>query len=387
METNTSAAARGEVAVIGGGIAGAGAAYRLARAGARVTLIDRSDEGQATAAGAGIIAPGTSLGDNPLYFRLATPAVRYYPELVAQLAEDGETATGYETCGALFVATSDEETNLLPNVFRTYQERQARGVPNLGEVRRLTGREAQGFFPPLAEHPAALYVPEAARVDGRLMRDALRRAAAKRGVRIVAGNALPEAVGGRVAGVRIAGEGEPERLAVDAVVLAAGAWSHQLGDRLGVPLPTAPQRGQILHLDVPDAETGAWPIVLGFHDQYLLTFRPRRVVAGASRESGSGFDYRLTAGGTHYVLSQALRVAPGLASATVAEWRIGMRPATPDGLPILGPAPGLTNVFVATGFGASGLQLGPWSGAVAADLAMGGSAPVDLGPFGAGRYG
>ena len=304
-------------------------------------LVDRGDDGQATAAGAGIIAPGTSLRDPPLFLTIATPAVRYYPELVAQLAEDGETETGYETCGALFVATSDAEAARLPDVFRTYQERQAAGVPNLGEVRRLTGREAQGLFPPLAEHPGAIYVPEAARVDGRLLRDAMRRAAERRGARIVRGNAVPELAGGRAVGVRVEGSDGPSRLAADAVIVAAGAWSHELGDVLGVPLPIAPQRGQILHLDVPGAETAAWPIVLGFHDQYLLAFRPNRVVAGASRETGSGFDYRLTAGGTHDVLTQALRVAPGLASATVAEWRIGMRPASPDGLPILGAGPRL----------------------------------------------
>jgi D-amino-acid dehydrogenase len=383
----TVAATRSDVVVIGGGIAGTAAVYRLACAGARAVLVDRGDDGQATAAGAGIIAPGTSLGDNPLFLTLATPAVRFYPELIAQLAEDGETVTGFEVCGALFVATSDEEAALLPDVFRIYQERQAVGVPNMGEVRRLTGREARELFPPLAEHPGAILVPAAARVDGRLIRDAMRRAAERRGARIVRGNARPAVSGGRVSGVRIEGGDTAERLTADAVVIAAGAWSNELGDVLGAPLPTAPQRGQILHLDVPGAETGAWPIILGFHDQYILTFRPNRVVAGASRETGSGFDYRLTAGGTHGVLTQALRVAPGLASATVAEWRIGMRPASPDGLPILGPLPGLANAYVATGFGASGLQLGPWSGATAADLAMGGGSPIDLGPFGAGRFG
>jgi D-amino-acid dehydrogenase len=382
-----SAPGSNDFVVIGGGIAGAGAAYRLARAGARVTLVDRGDEGQATAAGAGIIAPGTSLRDVPLFLTIASPAVRSYPELVAQLAEDGEPETGYETCGALFVATSDEEAARLPDVARIFQERQAAGVPNLGEVRRLTGREARALFPPLAEHPGALFVPDAARVDGRLMRDALRRAAERRGARIVRGNAVPDISGGRAVGVRIEGDGAPRRLAAEAVIVAAGAWSHELGDALGVPLPTEPQRGQIVHLELPSTETTGWPIVLGFHDQYLLAFRPNRVVAGASRETGSGFACRLTAGGTHGVLTQALRVAPGLAGATIAEWRIGMRPASPDGLPILGPAPGLANVYLATGFGPSGLQLGPWSGATMANLAVGGSSAVDLGPFGAGRFG
>jgi D-amino-acid dehydrogenase len=378
-----------EVVVIGGGIAGSSAAYRLARAGARVTLVDREDAGQATAAGAGIIAPGTSLRDLPAFLTLAVPAVRFYPDLLAWLAEDGESETGYAVCGAVFVATTEAEAARLPDVFRAYQERQAAGVPNMGEVQRLSGREAQELFPPLAEHPAALHVPAAARVDGRLLRDALRRAAERRGARIVRGGAIPEVAGGRATGVRVEGRNgaTEERIAADALIVAGGAWSREVGEALGVPLPVAPQRGQILHLAVPDAQTTAWPIVESFHSHYLLAFGPDRVVAGATRETGSGFETRLTAGGTHEVLSRALRVAPGLAGATIAEWRIGLRPASPDGLPILGPAPGRDNVFVATGFGPSGLQLGPWSGALAAESALGGTAPLDLTPFGAGRFG
>jgi len=140
-------------------------------------------------------------------------------------------------------------------------------------------------------------------------------------------------------------------------------------------------------MSMPGVETGDWPIVQGFHSQYLLAFRPDRIVAGATRETGSGFDYRLTVGGTHDVLSQALRVAPGLAGATVREWRIGMRPASPDGNPILGPAPGLDNVFLATGHGPSGLQLGPYSGALATDLALGKPVELDLTPYAAARFG
>lgn len=371
-----------EIVVIGGGVVGMSAAYHAARAGARVTVVDRSDAGQATAAGAGIIAPGTSLRDLPSFLPLATPAVRFYPELLAHLAEDGETSTGYEVVGSLHVATTDDEANLLPQTFAVMRERAADGVPNLGDVAMVTGAEAKALFPPLADLPGAIHVPEAARVDGRKLRDALRAAAEKRGVTVRQGEARPVVTGGRVTGVTVAGD----TLSAGAVVVAGGAWSHELADALGVPLPTEPQRGQILHMTVPGVDTGAWPIVQGYHSQYLLCFRPNRIVAGATRETGSGFDYRLTVGGTHDVLTQALRVAPGLAPATISEWRIGMRPASPDGNPILGPAPGLDNVFLATGHGPSGLQLGPYSGALAADLALGQPSPLDLSPYSAGRF-
>jgi D-amino-acid dehydrogenase len=82
-----------DVIVIGGGIVGASAAYRLARSGARVTLLDRADVGQATAAGAGIIAPGASYHPPAAFFPLAFRAVGYYDTLLAALAEDGEMET------------------------------------------------------------------------------------------------------------------------------------------------------------------------------------------------------------------------------------------------------------------------------------------------------
>jgi D-amino-acid dehydrogenase len=96
---------------------------------------------------------------------------------------------------------------------------------------------------------------------------------------------------------------------------------------------------------------------------------------------------RMTAGGIHETLSEALRVAPGLAGATLMEVRIGLRPASPDGLPLLGRVPGYANVLVATGHGPSGLQLGPYSGAVVAGLALGEPAPLDLAPFAVARFG
>jgi D-amino-acid dehydrogenase len=83
--------------VIGGGIVGSSAAYRLARRGVRVTLIDRADQGHATAAGAGIVLPATSFRAPPAQNSLAYRAAAYYPELVASLRDDVITGTGYAT--------------------------------------------------------------------------------------------------------------------------------------------------------------------------------------------------------------------------------------------------------------------------------------------------
>jgi D-amino-acid dehydrogenase len=372
-----------EVVVIGGGVLGWSAAYELARSGTAVTVIDRGDEGQATAAGAGIIAPGTSFKAPDTSFELSKAAVAHYPRLLAALAEDGETNTGYETVGALFIAANDEEAARLPGALATMRERRDGGMANLGDVRMIDSVEARQLFPPLADVPGAIYVPEAARVNGRLLRDSLRQAAERRGARFMTGNAVPVVENGRVTKVEVDGNALP----AGAVIIAGGAWSNALGERLGVRLPVFPQRGQIAHFEIPDAVTSRWPIVLGYHTHYLLTFPEHRVVAGATREPDSGYDVRLTAGGVHEVLSEALRVAPGLASATIHEIRIGLRPFSPDQLPIIGRAPGLANVYLATGHGPSGLQLGPVSAAAVVDLILGKEPRVDLGAFGAERFG
>jgi D-amino-acid dehydrogenase len=250
-------------------------------------------------------------------------------------------------------------------------------------VRLLKDQEARLLFPALGMVHAAIHVSGAARLDGRLMRDALRRAAQVRGARIVVAEQQATLVceGRRVTQVRANGE----TFAAERVVLATGAWSGQVADTLGVPLPVYPQRGQILHLQGP-VEAGRWPIVVGFHSHYLLSFPDGRVVAGATREDQAGFAVRVTASGAREVLGEALRVAPGLADFTLHEIRVGLRPATPDGLPILGRVPQLDNVFIATGHGASGLQLGPYSGALAADLALGKQPELDLAPFAVERF-
>ena len=374
-------AAAHEVVVIGGGIVASSAAYRLARAGARVTLVDRADAGHATAAGAGIISPGTSARSGGPVFALAAASVAFYPELLAQLAADGELATGFETVGGLFIALNDQESERLPAVMRQAVERAAT-TSGIGEVTPVDARQARELFPALAEIAAGFHVAGAARVNGRLIRQALQQAAVKRGTRLLLGDARPLRQAKRVVGVEVDGE----RIPADVIVLAAGAWTRALGEMLGLSIPVFPQRGQILHLDMPAADTSHWPIVMGFHSHYLLTFPEHRVVAGATRESEAGYDYRMTAGGVREALSEALRVAPGLAPATLAEVRVGFRPASPDQLPILGRAPGLENVFVATGHGANGLQLGPYSGAAVADLVLGAPVGVDLAPFTPARF-
>lgn len=370
------------VIVIGGGIVGSSAAYALQRAGADTVLIDREDAGQATAAGAGIVAPGSSLSAPAAWYPLAYRAVAFYEELLQRLSEDGEAATGYEVVGELFVATNESEETELERVLQVVEERKRGGVRNIGDVAVLTPQQAQSLFPALRDGVPALHLSGAARVDGRLIRDAMRQAMLKHGGTIQHGDATIVWEGNRVTGVRVAGE----EIKADGIVLAAGAWSRQAAAAVDIDLEVFPQRGQIVHLEVPGAMAGKWPIITGFHSHYMLTFPPSRIVVGATRESGSGFDYRVTAGGEYEVLHEALRVAPGLSGGTLRETRVGFRPVTSDGLAVLGAAPNVEGLWIATGLGPTGLTIGPYAGSVAAGLALGVHPDIDLSPYDPGRF-
>jgi D-amino-acid dehydrogenase len=168
----------------------------------------------------------------------------------------------------------------------------------------------------------------------------------------------------------------------DAVVAAAGAWTPSFLEPAGVTVTVTPQRGQIAHISLPHADTSRWPVVLpGASGHYLLAFDDSRIVAGATREIGTGFDYRVTPGGLAEILGQALTVAPGLAAGTYLETRVGFRPMGPDARPLLGPVPGVPHLVVATGLGPTGLTMGPYAGAVAARAALSEPPAIDLAPF------
>jgi D-amino-acid dehydrogenase len=171
----------------------------------------------------------------------------------------------------------------------------------------------------------------------------------------------------------------------DAVIIAGGAWTPKLSRIVGVKLPIGPVRGQIVHLGVPGHDTGAWPIVQPVFGYYMVAWPDGRVAVGATVED-AGFDPVATAGGVYEVLRETLRVLPGLATATLREVRVGLRPTSIDDNPVLGPLPGAPNVFVATGHGATGLLLGPVSGKLVAEMVCGNAPSIDLTPFAATRF-
>lgn len=314
-----------KVIVVGAGIVGSSAAYRLAKEGADVVVVDEFHTGQATAAGAGIICPWTSRVEDPDWYALAKEGASYYSSLVSQLEEDGETDFGYKKVGALSVSNNQDR---LDEIERKVVERK-KEASDAGDITQLSSKDAQSLFPPLRDDFKAVHVSGAARLDGRQLRDAFQRAAKKHGAVYKKGQARLEVSGKHVQGVSV----DNEFIDADEVIAATGAWTPELLKPLGMDISVDPQRGQIIHLHLPEEDTSEWPVVLPVSSHYMLAFDDNRVVVGATREEGSGFDYRLTAGGIQDVLYEALGVAPGLSKGTISEARIGFRPMGPDILP------------------------------------------------------
>ncbi|WP_026688828.1 NAD(P)/FAD-dependent oxidoreductase [Alteribacter aurantiacus] len=359
--------------VIGSGILGASTAYHLAKEGARVVVIDRKDEGQATDAAAGIICPWLTQRRNKPWFRLVKGGATYYPTLVEKLQADGESETGYAKVGAMIM---HHEEHMIDRIEKRAEERKPT-APEMGEVTRLSPQETQERFPVLSDAYGAIHVSGGARVDGRALRNALMNGAKKNGAQFISGDGTIRYNDDRATGVEVNGE----TIKGDAVIVTAGAWAREILEKVGVRFMASSQKAQIVHLDMPDTDTSEWPVIMPPSRLYMLTFGPGRVVVGATHEDDVGFDPRPTAGGIHEVLNRALEVAPGLTDASYVETRVGFRPFTPNFLPVAGPVPGKEGLYVANGLGSSGLTSGPYLGAQLARLVMGKQTDLDMSDY------
>jgi D-amino-acid dehydrogenase len=358
-----------KIIIVGGGIAGASAAYFLSKQGADVTLIDRKDKGQATDAGAGIICPWLSLRRNKAWYRLVTSAARMYPKLIKELEADGERDTGYKRVGALKVHRDKHVLEEMKE--RTLKRRE--DAPEIGEVNVLDEIQTRELFPLLREDYQALYVSGAARVDGRKLRNALTRAAEKHGATLIKGNGALLTEGRRVTGVKV----QSEEIYADHVIATTGAWMNELLEPLGVKeFSVRPQKAHILHVRYDPLEENDLPVVMFPRDQYILGFEENRFVIGSTKENDAGFNADITAFGVHEILSKAFENAPALRDSTILEARVGFRPMTDQSLPIMGRLKSLDDLLYANGLGATGLTAGPFVGQQLAKLAL--NEPLDI---------
>ncbi|TMN22878.1 FAD-binding oxidoreductase [Lentibacillus cibarius] len=358
--------------VIGSGILGASAAYKLAKAGADVTIIDRHHTGQATDAAAGIICPWLSQRRNKAWYQLAKGGARMYRSLIEELAEDGETETGYAQTGAISIHNDQKKLNAMKE--RALKRRE--DAPEIGDVTLLDPNETKAMFPHLDDGYGAVHISGGARVNGRGIRNSLIRGAQKHGATVINGNAELLHDGTTITGVSI----NDQTIECDQVIAACGVWMDELLKPLHIQFNVTPLKAQILHLKTPNTDTSDWPVVMPPNDQFMLTWDDR-ILVGATHEDDAGFDSRITAGGINEILSKALEIAPGLADSTILEARVGFRPHTPGFLPVIGPVSGVDGLLVANGLGSSGLTTGPFVGQQLANLALEEEVEINLSDF------
>jgi glycine oxidase len=362
-----------DVVVIGAGIVGLSVARELAGAGARVLVVERRRVGaEASSAAAGMLAAQAEAErDSPL-LELALRARDHHAALAPALEAETGVGVDHSPRGLLEVALGgQDEARLLER--RSWQ--QARGLP----VELLGAEELREVEPNLNRAAGrALFFSGDHCVDNVRLTRALAASAVGRGAAILCGRPVTGLVveAGRATGVRAGNE----TFAAGSVVNAMGAWAGMLGGDLQPP-PVEPVRGQIVAFDMAP---GLLRHVVASPRGYLVPRGDGRTIAGSTSER-AGFDKSVTAGGLRAVLEIALELAPVLADVHVAETWAGLRPGTPDGLPVIGPG-ALPGLFHAAGLYRNGILLGPLVGEIVAGLVLGRPAPVDLSPFSIGRF-
>ncbi|PRY47707.1 glycine oxidase [Geodermatophilus tzadiensis] len=365
-----------DVAVAGGGLVGLAVAWRAARRGLSVTVVDDAPGAGASAAAAGMLAPVTEAGygEQPL-LRLGLASLERWPSFAAELEAASGRPVGLRTVGTLVVGFDDDDVRELDALHAFQLE--------LGlAAERLTPRAARRREPSLTPRVrGGLLVSGDHSVDGRAVHAALLAAAAAEGVELVRDRVAEVVVdGGRAAGLRLAGG---TAVPAGQVVLALGARSGQLP---GVPpLPVRPVKGQVLRLGGADGllEGTVRALVRG-RPVYLVPHGHDGLVVGATVED-RGFDPTVTAGGVHDLLHDAIDVVPGITELELVETLARWRPGTPDNAPLLGPA-SLPGLVLATGHHRNGVLLTPVTADAVADLLAGGALPPVAAPFTADRF-
>ena len=354
------------MAVVGGGVIGLAIAWRAAQRGLRAVVLERDQPGRgASWVAAGMLAPVTEarLNEREL-LALGIESARRYPEFVAPLG----AGLAYERCGTIVVARDRDDAEAL--------ERELELRRDLGlEVTRLRPSQARALEPALAPTiRLALEIPDDHAVDPRLLTGALAERVPVRSAACVA--AIEPGIGVTLA--------NGERVAAEQVVIASGAWASGLeGVPEGVSVPVHPVKGQLLRLHDPSGP-GLIRRVLRTGEGYLVPRADGRYVLGATMEE-MGFDTSVTAGAVFELLRDVTELVPGISELIIDELIAGLRPATPDGLPAIGPG-ALPGLHWAVGHYRNGVLLAPITAEIVVAGLLGESLPAVAAPFTPNRF-
>jgi glycine oxidase len=353
-----------DIVIIGGGVIGLTTGYLLAQEGADVVVLDKGDLGhEASWAGAGIVPPGNPESARTPFDRLRALSVSMFPRLSAELREKTAIDNGYIRCGGLEFPDTDHPT--------ADEEWRGEGVV----CRPIADDELACVEPSVATGLGPTWsLPDMAQVRNPRHLQALIAGCADK-VRLRPGFAALRLLtsGTRVVGVQTA----LGQWSCGQVLLAAGAWTDALLEPLGWRPGIQPVRGQIALLR---GSTALFRRVLMSGPRYLVPRPDGRVLVG-STEEWVGFDKRTTAAALHDLLALAFRLVPALRAASLERCWAGLRPGSPDGLPLLGPVPGWQQLFIAAGHFRAGIQLSPGTAVVMKQLLLGQSPAIDLAAF------
>jgi glycine oxidase len=350
--------ASSDVVIVGAGIVGCAVAYELARRGATVTLVDDRAPGfGATQASAGMLVPYIEAPEGSPLLELTVRSLDLFDRFVGGVCAESGAAVEYRRTGSLEVETRDESLARLREAAACLARR---GV----SAELLDAAAARAGEPHLtAEVVGGLLVPAHGFVAAGALTAALAAAAARRGAR------TPEAGRARLiarSGSGLVVETGTERFVGGSVVVAAGSWTGRLAIDGVVPPPVRPVRGQLLRL----AWSGALLRRIVWGERcYVVPWHDGTLLVGATVEE-AGYDERTTIAGVRDLIDAACDLVPHAWTAALVDARAGLRPGTPDDLPIVGKSGVVPRLVYATGHYRNGVLLAPLTAQVVADLVL-----------------
>jgi glycine oxidase len=335
-----------DVVIAGGGIIGASIALELAEAGLKVGLFDAQEPGrEASWASAGMISPAPENAGMIPFVPMSLASVTLYPEFIRRVEGLAGMDVGYRKDGALDILVDSDFREKSSTVIALQH-----GVGLKAE--ELSAELARQMEPELTEKiEAAIFRADEASLDARALTKATLKAGERKGVQIFSGNGA-KAVwkdGGRCKGLVL----EKQEVEAKWTVIAAGCFSASI-EGVAPYAPVFPAKGQMVALRCESMEIQH---VLWLEHTYLVPRNDGRIVAGSTIER-AGFDRSVTAGGMKKILNEATRLVPGLEKARIEETWAGLRPDSPDHLPIVGPTD-VEGLLIATGHFRSGILLAP----------------------------
>ena len=347
------------VVVIGAGIIGSAIAEELASRGARVTVLDMRSPGRgASQASAGLLAPYNEAHDNSVLLDLCTESLDLYDDFVRRVRDRTGLPIEYARDGTVEVAVTDDEAVRLRDLRRWLEARRVDAdwldPAGLRELEPAVTSDAAG----------ALLVRSQGFVGASSLVKALVQSARLNGAEF---ESPLEALRVEPLGHGIEVRSNERRLLADHVVVAAGSWSSRVRIAGHSALPVRPIRGQLVQLTWSGGGLPTRP-VWGSR-VYTVPWAPETLLVGATVED-VGFDERSTVAGVHDLLEGVGELLPGSWQSAMVEVRVGLRPATDNGLPLIGPLPSDGRIVLATGHYRNGVLLAPLTAKRVADQIM-----------------